>query len=513
MQEPQVVRSSVPLTSDLIYGFTGSLLSPRFDEPAPTPQCHREWWDLCCSTHKRVAIAAPRGHAKSTAITKAYVLAALLFRDSKNIVIISDTYGQAIQFLGEIKQELTSNDPLRQLFGLKDLIKDREDVVVVEFEDGYRARIVAIGSEQKIRGMIWEGSRPDLVVGDDLENDEIVMNDDRREKFRKWILNAVLPAMSERGKIRIVGTILHMDAFLERLMPKDRDTNTIHSALKISMKESKNGWMSVRYQAHDDSFENILWPIKWTKKRFLEIKKTFEGQGNPEGYYQEYLNRPIDPSNAFFRKDDFIDMNAEERALINDNFTHYIAVDLAVSTESRRDYSVFIVGGMDQYGMLYIRKVVRDRLDALEILHMLFNLNQVYKPALIILEKGLIEKALGPVMNQMMMQSGKFLPMHLEAPTRDKRTRASAIQARMRAGGVRFDKSSSWYGDLESEMLRFDRDIHDDQVDAMAWLGLVLDRMVEAPTAKEIEDLEWEEENAQLLISELNQGRSEIGGY
>lgn len=53
------------LTENLVYGFTGSLLSSRFDEPAPTPDCHREWWKLCCSKYKRVAIAAPRGQMAS----------------------------------------------------------------------------------------------------------------------------------------------------------------------------------------------------------------------------------------------------------------------------------------------------------------------------------------------------------------------------------------------------------------------------------------------------------------
>ena len=56
-----MTNNRVELTSDLIYGFTGSVLSAGFDEPAPTPECHREWWSLCVSKHKRVAIAAPRG--------------------------------------------------------------------------------------------------------------------------------------------------------------------------------------------------------------------------------------------------------------------------------------------------------------------------------------------------------------------------------------------------------------------------------------------------------------------
>jgi len=86
------------LTADLIYGFAGSLLSSRYDEPAPTPQCHREWWELCCSDYKRVAIAAPRGHAKSTAITKSYTLASVLFRDRQFVLVVSDTYKQAVLF-------------------------------------------------------------------------------------------------------------------------------------------------------------------------------------------------------------------------------------------------------------------------------------------------------------------------------------------------------------------------------------------------------------------------------
>lgn len=47
------------LTSEIVEGFVGSVLVKRFDDPAPIPDCHREWWRLCCSGNKYVAIAAP----------------------------------------------------------------------------------------------------------------------------------------------------------------------------------------------------------------------------------------------------------------------------------------------------------------------------------------------------------------------------------------------------------------------------------------------------------------------
>ena len=77
------------LTSEVVAGFVGGVLSSRFDGQSATPQFHKECWDLCCSNEKFVAIAAPRGHAKSTAVTLGYGLATLLFRQRKFMLLVS----------------------------------------------------------------------------------------------------------------------------------------------------------------------------------------------------------------------------------------------------------------------------------------------------------------------------------------------------------------------------------------------------------------------------------------
>jgi predicted phage terminase large subunit-like protein len=503
---------NVKLTGDLVYGFSGSLLSSGFDEAAPTPECHREWWNLCCSTFKRVAIAAPRGHAKSTAITKAYLLAAALFRDRRHIVIVSDTYKQAVQFLGEAKRELEVNLSLRELFGVLDFETDREDEVVVRFTDGYDFRIVALGSEQKVRGIIWNNKRPDLIVGDDLENDEIVMNPDRREKFNKWLFNALLPAMSHKGVVRLVGTILHMDAALERLMPKDRSANTIHTELKSYMKRPTDGWMSVRYKAHNEDFSEILWPIKWNEKKFREIRQMFISQGNPEGYYQEYLNRPIDPSNTFFKKSDFIefDQNDDER----DWFyaPTYLAMDGAFSTKERRDWCALGIGSLDEHGLLYIRHVIRDRLDTKEVVDTILRLQERFKFTTCLIGKGAYEKGIGPFLRDSLSRiPGRFLNMETIPEVIDKRLRAQSIRGRMRTSGVKFQKKASWYPVFEQELLEFDRGKHDDQVDMMSLFGMYLDKLMIAPDRAEIKDLEYEEEFN--MVTDLQVGQSTWTGY
>ncbi len=511
------------LTAEIIYGFAGSVLSGSYDEPAPTPSCHLEWWELCCSKYKRVAIAAPRGHAKSTAITKAYTLASVLFRDRRFVLIISDTYKQAVFFLQSIKSELTTNKTLIDLFGVKELLTDREDDIVCKMQDGHTFRIIALGSEQKVRGFLWASStgdlRPDLIVGDDLENDEIVQNDDRREKFRNWLSNAVLPCLSERGVARIIGTILHMDSALERFMPKDHSLNSIHSpdGLKVSMKYPVGGWMGVRYAAHgpDGRFESILWPVKWTEERLKEMQMMYMGQGNPEGYYQEYLNRPIDPHNAYFQDKDLIDFNEKDR---ENDFAYcptYLSVDLAVSTKTKRDWCAFGVGSIGPNGILYIRHIVRDRMDPVEIIDTILNLQRRYQFEELLVGKGTLEKAIGPFLKERLASlPGVFINLNAIPEIEDKRMRATSIRGRMRAGGVRIDKDKNWYPEFESELKQFDRGTHDDQVDMMSLFGLFLNKLQQAPSAAEIDEQEWYKEyGADWEELELNSGRNSTTGY
>ena len=56
---------------------------------------------------------------------------------------------------------------------------------------------------------------------------------------------------------------------------------------------------------------------------------------------------------------------------------------------------------------------------------------------------------------------------------------------------VKFDKSADWYQTLEDEMMRFPRDKHDDQVDALSWLGLIVDQVQTADTPEEEEEYEF----------------------
>lgn len=468
------------INAEVIEGFTLGMLAAKYDNPKPIPPFHKEMWELCTSSHSKVAIAAPRGHAKSTAITHAYILAMMLFRVKRFCLLVSDTEGQAVEFLGDIKAELESNEALKATFKIKRMIKATETNVICEMDDGHRFRIQAKGSEQKVRGLKWAGKRPDLIVGDDLENDEIVMNPERREKFRRWFMNALVPCGSDTCWIRVVGTILHLDSMLQRLL------------------EDKT-WKHLFYEAEDGNFQNPLWPEQYSSERLKQIYEAYKAQGDPEGYAQEYRNRPVAIENAFFNPDYFFDFERDSKGKrLLPNLEYYAAADFAISEKERADFTVIIVGGMDEHGILHIVDVRKFKEDSEGIIRELLTTQKMWKPHIFTFETEKIDKAIGPFLEREMLRTGTYLNINLMTPMKSSKTaRARSIQAMHKAGAIKYDKEASWYPDFESELLMVSesgpRGKHDDMFDAFAYLGLTINQFWEAASAQELEDEEYEE--------------------
>lgn len=510
---------TIKLTADILEGFVGSVLAKRFDGGTNTPWFHREWWELCTGKNRFVAIAAPRYHAKTTAITFSYLLAAMLFRERKYGIIVSDSEGQASVFLNNIKQELKENKDLAELFGLTknangevEFLKDSETDVIVSFTDGHTFRLVAKGSEQKLRGLLWNHPsgllRPDIIICDDMENDELVMNPERRLKFKRWFNAALIPMLADNGVVRVVGTILHMDSLLENLMPIPHDKMSVQEPLKLWSRR-RSMWVGVKYAGHTSGYEELLWPQKKSVEAFKAYREQCVRDGIPEVYSQEILNIPIAEENAYFRRSDFLPMRDDDKKA---TVRYYCTVDLAISSKQTADYSVFLIAAVDEDKRIQVRNVIRDRLDGRDIVNTLLALQKTYNFEAVGIEESQISQSIGPFLRESMIASNIYLNVYpLKHMGMDKTTRARSIQARCRAKGVKVDKNEDWFPAFEDECLKFPRDKHDDQVDAFAYLGMMLDKLVEAPTVKELQDEAYEEELEQSQFYE--QGRNGTTGY
>lgn len=502
------MHSPIKLTADIIEAFAGTFLSPRYDHPVPTPEFHRAGWAAYCSDEPQVDLAAPRDHAKSTAFTFVFILAESCFRISDYTILIGSTEELAAEQLSNVREELLENDDLREEFGIVELEKDSTTDIIVVCDDGHRFRVLARGSEQKIRGRMWKGKRPNLMVCDDIEDDEQVENKERRAKFRRWFFRAARQALSRGGRLRVHGTILHEDSLLARL-------------------QKNKTWKSLFFKAHRafDDFSDILWIEGWSEKRLRARRQEFIEDGDSAGYSQEFLNDPQDDADAYLRKQDFLPMSDQDRERPK---VIGVAADFAVSKADLANRTSFTVAGKCVQNLLHIVDQRVGRWASIETLpdgskagwiEEMFSIQERWNPEFFWVEDGVIWQAIRHIVYNEMRERDRWINI-VEVPSvKDKATRGRTLQKRMRAGGVRFDKEAEWYPGYETELLKFTGASEaklDDQFDSTSLLAIGFDRYMDRV---EEEDFVDDEEFRIRMAARARRGgaasdgRSQVTGY
>lgn len=487
------------LTAPAVEGFVREYLLEGFANSVPVPWFHREWLELACSDDLNVALAAPRGHAKSTLFNISYSLAAACLRVEPFQLKISYNRKIATEYLRTVKDILSKNQKLIADFDIvpkSSWPMDAEDDFICATADGYEFRMQALGFEQNMRGTTWGTHRPGLVICDDMENPEVVMNKERFEKSMHLFMGTLKPMGHAKTKWRVIGTILGMESLLQWCIDNP-------------------AWSTAVYEAVDDDLadESILWPAMYPKEYWKQ--KKLEYKDNLIQFNMEYRNIAVDMSSGYFQSTDFVETDDRDHyAIANKKLTYYVGVDYAISTKERRDYTVMCVGGLDAEGYLVIADIRKGRWDGKQILDEMFSIQETYNPDRWFVESGAIQKALGAALEIEQRKRNAYLSLEPMVPTKDKASRARSIQSRMRSHAVRFDKRSLWFPDLEAEMIQFPRGRHDDQVDAMAWLGLGLASMVVPLTEEEDEREKVKAMRREMEVTTLGYGgRSAVTGY
>lgn len=476
------MTTPIKLTGPLIEAFAGTFLSPRYDAPMPTPPFHRAAWDLYSSDVVSAYVVAPRDHAKSTGLTFDYILAEVCFRIADYVLLIGSTEDKAAEQLSNISEELHENKDLREEFGIVGFETEQKTEIIVVCDDGHRFRILARGAEQKIRGAMWKGKRPNLIVCDDMEDDEQVESIERRRKFRKWFFRAAKQSLSKSGRIRVHGTILHEDSLLMRL-------------------HKNKMWTGLFYKAHQsyDDFTNLLWPQRWTVEQLKDKQKEFEEDGDAAGYAQEFLNDPTDRTDSYLKDNQFRPMSEEDR--IADKL-YYAGCDFAVSKMDHANRTSLTTGGRMLGGVTAIVDQFVGRVDPLEWIMEMFYIQLRWNIQVWFVEGGQIWASLSSLIYQEMMAETRSPPMieefgrkdiylNIEVlnPQKDKGVRGRSYQKRMKAGTVRFDTKAEWFEAYKLENLKFTGVAQaklDDQFDSTSTLFLGIDKL----PALEEDDLE-----------------------
>lgn len=163
----------------------------------------------------KLNVIGPRGGAKSTLVTLAYVLRAALENWEPYIWIVSDTHHQARLHLDNLKLELSANPLLAAAYPRATERGPVWRAAAVQIAGG--ATIEAFGTGQRVRGRRRGIHRPTLIVCDDVQNDLHAESALAREHSTRWFHGTLLRAGTPRTNVVHLATALHRDALALQL--------------------------------------------------------------------------------------------------------------------------------------------------------------------------------------------------------------------------------------------------------------------------------------------------------
>ena len=412
----------------------------------PTPPFHEDIYRELESRDLRIAIGAPRGHAKSTITDLVYLSWVIVHQRAKFALLVSDTYSQATLFLEALKAEFEENDKLKGFYG--NLVSKHwsEDEITVN-----GILIKCIGAGMKVRGLKFRESRPDLIIADDLENEELVSNKERRDKLERWFNGALIPSLAKGGRIIAIGTILHYDSLMAKLLDPKKYTE----------------FFKKTYRAIDEG--KALWPEHLNLDELDIIKKNYIEQGQGYLFYQEYQNDPVSDEHRKFKIEQI--KYYEEEELSGRNLRCFITIDRAYSVEKTADFTGIVINRIDKENNWYIRSE-RFKGTERELIDKIFDLKEFYRPIKIGIEQKAFEYTIKPTLREEMLKRNKFFSIEeLKDKGTSKNQRIEGLIPRYEMGAIYFASKQT---DIIDELIRFPRGVHDDLIDALAYQNVII---------------------------------------
>ncbi len=497
-----------------LMAFARAYLPANFNL-APSPM-HRELVSLLQQATRqrgaRLAIAAPRGHAKSTIVSLAHVLWCICYQKEQFICLVCNTLDQAADSLSQVKAELQSNPRLLEDFpeaceapgSSPGAPRWRKNEIIAR--NG--VKVTALGAGSQIRGRRHRPHRPTLIILDDIENESEVRSPEQRQHKAEWFNRSLLKAGTATTNVLVIGTIVHYDALLTGLLDPRKApgwTGRKYQAVRsyASTPELWAQWESIYtcreehegqlgpeaaklfFETHREQMldgTDVLWPQLEDYCALMEMRVR-EGRWS---FDSEKQNEPVNPEDCYFQESDFhywddeYDSVESLAAGLGSNGAFYGACDPSMGKAGRGgdDSAIISVLKDRQTKVLYVidADIRRRKPDA--IIEDIIKYYGIRSYRWFGLEVNQYQEFLADELRRRSAQASTRVPVANIRSSTDKLGRIQRLQPLIASGMLRFTHRQVA---LLEQLRQFPHAAHDDGPDALEMAVRTADR-IEFPT-------------------------------
>lgn len=405
-------------------------------------------------TETRALFEWCRGHAKSSHLSLMIPLWLKIQQPRQLTVMIqvSKSEDMAIRLLSDLQAELQYNKQFTNDFG--DQI-GQGSWADGEFHTADGCMFIAIGRKQSPRGIKYGGKRPDYIIVDDIDDDELVRNPRLVGEAFDWMLTALYGTMEMgRGRFVMVGNRIGKDSILSRFALRPGIYHTVVNAL------DKHGLPS--------------WPENYTRD---EILKTRELVGERR-FQKEYMNNPINEGTVFQKK--HIQFLTPLDLKLYKTLICY--TDPSFKNSSTADFKATMLVGKTPDGIFHVLKAFADQTSVMTMVGWHYEIIKWVNgrvPVLYYMEANFLQELLLDEFKKAGNLSGQHIPIRGDGRKKpDKFARIEAMQPLFERGLMALnikEKDSQGMIILEEQLLMFEKGSksHDDAPDALegaVWL-------------------------------------------
>lgn len=450
----------------------------------------------------RDAHAAPRGSAKSTLEALVRPIHDVCYGLEKFIVILSATKSQTAQKLKDIRTEILTNELLIAHYGVSFSSKRPGETQFEVCCGADKVMFMGFSRGSELRGIRYGAFRPTKIICDDVEDSEEVENEEIREKDFAWYFDVVSKVGDKETNIKFIGTILHRQSLLARLLKNPAYTGRKYKSI-ISWSEREDLWDKWRdlytnlddddrkAKAHSFYEENeaqllkgteVLWPenepYEFLMREMVEIGR--------RSFFKEKQNQPLGSKDRIFEEIHWYNETADglvvekTGALIPWKALHGTCmgvIDPATGTQKKGkrlgDYTCIPVGYQDPKGRLLVHYDWTKRKSPTKYIQEIFELHDRFDFQKFGVETNLYRELLMPNLiserrrREDLRKKTIRIPFYDIENTQKKEKRIEMIEPKVSHGWILFNRVLSQ--EFMSQIEDFPAD-HDDAPDAVEML-------------------------------------------
>lgn len=421
---------------------------------------------------KRLLVNMPPRHGKSTLISVLWTSWLLLNDPSTRLLCAS--YAMNLATRDNVKARRLIKSPwFQQRYGnVFQLANDQDAKIKFETDQqGYRMA-VSVGSSAT-------GEGGDILILDDPHNIDEKESNTKRESALDWFDNTWSTRLNDQqtGAMVVVGQRIHEQDVSGHIL----DTNNGEWTHLNLPAEYQTGNHCTTYLSNGKKFwtdprkeeEELLYPARFPREVIERAKRRHQ-----EGYFPLFQQAPTAPGGNTFKKSNerlctqsmdayFLHTPRGIKSVAKEDCTHFLSVDPAISEKQSADFMVIGFWAQTPIKDLLLLDLVRGHWshnDQQDEVQDAFNARDTDFV-------GVETVAYQHALFQDLVMKG--IPCKPFNPHKDKIARASTASIWQANGKIYFLKDAPWLTDLRTELYKFPKTAHDDQVDMISLASIV----------------------------------------